>query len=91
MPEEIHKPEVGDVIVYHDPVGTPFNALVICTWSSLCLNLVTIEDDPARDDSYGRQIRRITSCNHKSVMPVHGNYWRWPREEPSPIVEPTAK
>jgi len=81
-------PETGDAIVYHDSVGTPFNAVVICVWSVKLLNLVTIEDDPSRSDSYGRQIRRITSCSHKSVMAVHGNYWRWADEDPNPIVQP---
>lgn len=87
---EVRMPEVGDPVVYHDPVGTPFNAVVICVWSAVMINLVTVEDDPTRSDSYGRQIRRITSCQHKSITTVHGNYWRWDNEEPNPIVQPVS-
>lgn len=82
--------QVGDVVVYHDPVARPFNALVIAVWTATCINLITIEGDTDRTDTYGRQTRRITSCSHKSVMSVHGNYWRRPDEEPNPIVEPLA-
>lgn len=82
---------VGDAIVYHEPDGTGKNGIVIAVWSqgpSYCLNLVTIEDDPARDDSYGRQIKRPTSISYKDNMPVHSNYWRWPEDEPNPVAQP---
>ncbi len=84
------KLEVGSVVVYADPVGKPSNALVTAVWSPTCINVVVMSDNDAETDTYGRQIKRYTSLSHKSVMPVHGNYWRWPDETPNPVVQPTA-
>jgi hypothetical protein len=90
MEQPTRQPKPGDVVVYHDPTGKPSNALVTAGWSPTCINLVLVSEDEAMQDSYGRQIQRFTSWAHKSVTPVHGNYWRWPEEEPNPYVPPAA-
>lgn len=85
---------IGDHVVYHDPVGKAHDALLTTIWSAdehPLVNLVYISSDEARQDSYGRQIERQTSCNHASKMPVHGNYWRFPDEEPNAYVPPVAR
>lgn len=83
--------KVGDVVVYHNPVGRPSNALVQAVWGPTCINIILVSLDESKTDSYGRQIEHQTSCSHKDTMKVHGNYWRLPSEEPNPIVEPAAK
>lgn len=83
--------KVGDVVVYHDPVARPQNALVQAIWGPTCINVVIVSADESRTDSYGRQIEHRTSLSHKSVMNVHGNYWRLESEEPNPIVAPVSK
>lgn len=85
-----HKLEVGSVVVYMDPVAKPMNALVTAVWGPTCINVVVMSDNEAETDTYGRQIKRFTSVSHKSVTPVHGNYWRWTDEEPNPVVTPSA-
>ena len=84
----VRTPKIGDVVVYHEPDGAARNSLVTAVWSPPLVNLVHISGDDARTDSYGRQIERPTSVSHASQMPVHGRYWRWPDEEPNPIVAP---
>lgn len=74
--------QIGDAVVYVDPVAVPHNALVTQVWSQECLNVVFVSGDTARGDSYGRQIERSTSLMHQSIVPVHGNYWRLPTETP---------
>jgi hypothetical protein len=43
-------------------------------------NLIFVSGDPAKDDTYGRQIERETSVIHRSGQPAPGNYWCWPDE-----------
>lgn len=83
--------KVNDLVIYADPVGKPLNALVTAVWGPTCINIVLVSDNENETDSYGRQIKRFTSVCHKSVMNVHGNYWRYPDEEPNPTVQPLAK
>lgn len=85
---EIH---VGDVVVYHNPVAKAFNALITAVWSKTYINVVIVSGDDTKTDSYGRQIERVTSLNHKSSMAVHGNYWRFEDETPNPIAVPAEK
>jgi hypothetical protein len=85
------KLEVGDLVVYVDPVAKPSNALVTAVWGPTCINVVAMSDNEAETDSYGRQIKRFTSVMHKSVTPAHGNYWRRPDEEPNPVVQPLTR
>lgn len=83
-------PAVGDAVVYHDTLGNAHNALVTAVWGTMCINLVCVSDNVNAGDQYGRQIERYPSTSHKSVMPTHGNYWRWAEEEPNPVVAPTS-
>ena len=61
-------PPLGAPDGYVSPTGEPG------------VNLVFIEDDAMRKDTYGRQISRATSVVHKSKQPAHGNFWCWPDE-----------
>ena len=81
--------KIGDNVVYHDPGGSPHNAVVNAVWSPPMVNLVYVSSDESRTDVYGRQIERATSCTHKSKTQVHGMYWRYLEEEPNPIVKPS--
>lgn len=90
MPD-VRMPEVGQVVVWHDPRGRAFNALVTCVWTATCLNLVIISDDEERKDAYGRQIERHTSQVHKSQVPVHGAYWRFWDETPNAYTPPVSQ
>lgn len=82
---------VGDVVIAHDPVGKASNALVTAVWGKNCINVVFTSLDPAKTDPYGRQTERYTSFMHGSVNTVHGMYWRFPDEQPNPIVPPLEK
>lgn len=90
-PDPIKQPEVGDHVIFVDPTGNDFNALVITRWSNLMINCVRVEDSEDRYDSYGRQIVRPTSVPHISNSPVHGLHWRWPGEKKAEIVQPEAR
>jgi len=81
---------VGDVVMYHDPNGRCFSALVTEVWTPTCINVVLVSGNKDKQDEYGRQIERQTSLSHKSTMNVHGFYWRFPDEEPNPYVPPAA-
>jgi hypothetical protein len=88
---EVKSVNVGEVVVFHDAKGNPFNALVTAVWSQLpigCSNLVMVQDDESMKDQYGRQIVRQTSVSHKDNMHVHGYYWRFLDEEPNPYIAP---
>jgi hypothetical protein len=85
MEHPLRTPEYGSSVVYHDPVGRAHQALVTAPWGPTCVNLVFVSSDESKVDTYGRQIERQTSCVHKGSTPVHGNYWRWPDEEPNPV------
>lgn len=89
--QDERKPAVGDLVVFHDEQGKPFNALVTIAWSGVCTNMVIVSGDESKQDQYGRQLERKTSCNHMSVVSAHGLYWRWPDETPRPYVPPVAK
>lgn len=85
------EPKVGDVIVFHDSKNRPRNALVTVIYSTGCINAVYVSGDDTRQDSYNRQIERTATCMHKSINQFHGQYWRWPDEEPNAIAQPTAR
>lgn len=88
---EQKQPRVGEIVVYHDPVGKPSNALVTAVWTPTCINIVIVSEDDSKTDTYGRQIERKTSLQHASVMNVHGNYFRFPDEKPNEYVAPLEK
>jgi hypothetical protein len=82
---------VGDRVIYVDPKGTCFDALVTAIWSRLpngCLNLVYVVDNENQTDQYGRQLSRATSMCHKDYMKVHGSYWMFADEQPNNYVAP---
>jgi hypothetical protein len=81
-------PQLGHAVIYHDPVGTPHDALVTAVWSPTCINVVFVSGDDTKQDPYGRQIERSTSIPHKSNSPVHGFYFRFADEEPNPYIKP---
>ena len=82
-------PRIGEAVLYVDPVGVVHPALVTKDWTADCINLVLVSSDEAKADSYGRQIERQTSLMHASVVPVHGNYWRFV-DEPGKDTERAA-
>lgn len=75
-------PQVSDPVVYVDPVAVQHAALITAVWGKTCVNVVVVSRDTNRRDSYGQQIERVTSCVHKTMNEAHGNYWRFPDEEP---------
>ena len=86
--DEKRTPKVGESVVWHEADGTPLTALVTAVWTPTCINVVVVSCDEAKQDSYGRQIERRTSCGHKSGSTVHGFYWRFEDEEPNPYIPP---
>lgn len=80
----------GDVVIYHDETGTPFNALVTSGGyeysddkSTCWINVLFVSDDVTKKDNYGRQIERSSSVSHVSKTSAWGRYWRWPEETPN--------
>lgn len=70
------KVEVGDAVVYVDPVGKHHKAIVTAAWSYSCINLVLVSEDVTKTDTYGRQIERQTSMMHSSSPGrAHGFFW----------------
>ncbi len=70
--------KVGQAVVYVDPRGVRHDAILTAVWDSgptPSVNLVYVSDDPARNDTYGRQIERSTSVVNQSLQSAHGNYW----------------
>lgn len=71
--------QIGDTVTYVDSLRQERPALVTNVGApdeAPWLNLVVVSDDPARDDSYGRQIERFTSVVHQSRQTAPGNYWK---------------
>lgn len=83
------QPMPGDRVIYHDPVGTPHEALCTTNWGS-CINVVFISSDENKKDTYGRQIERESSVSHKLNNTAHGRYWRWPDEVANGFTAPVA-
>lgn len=49
-----------------------------------CCNLVYVSDDKSKEDPYGRQLERTTSCANgrsQGLTPFVGCCWAWPDEE----------
>jgi hypothetical protein len=71
--------DVGRAVIFTDTHGVKHNALVTAVWGELgvhSINLLFVEDDPAKTDQYGRQInRQNTSVVHKSGQSAHGMYY----------------
>lgn len=82
------QPKFGEPAVYVDPVGQAHPALITAVWGEKCVNVVLVTRDASKTDVYGRQIERQTSCNHQSQHAAHGNYWRYPEDEPKSTEVP---
>ena len=87
------KYEVGQHVKFIDEYRKPHDALILIWWKGPgwpepytgengepgC-NLVLVDPDPQKEDSYGRQIDRKTSLVHLSNNPGKGFCWCWPDE-----------
>lgn len=83
-------PEHGDVVIYHDEVGTAFNALITTgafehsnIYPKGWINVLYVSKDVTKKDNYGRQTERSSSVSHVSQTTAWGRYWRWPDEKPN--------
>ena len=88
MDDRVEEVEVGTPVVFCDSTGNDHNALITANWGHGCVNLLHVSSDKEKQDSYGRQIERVTSLNHVSDSDVHGFYWRFADEEPNPYKPP---
>jgi hypothetical protein len=75
-------PEVGGIVIYVDPRGRKYKALVTAVWpfeygkdKEPGLNLVIVSADPDQYDDYGRQIIRPSSVPHQTSQAAPANYW----------------
>jgi hypothetical protein len=66
-------PQLGHAVIYHDPVGTPHDALVTAVWSPTYINVVFVSGDDTKQDPYGRQIERSTST--RLVKSAYRRLW----------------
>lgn len=83
---------VGELVIFHDSKGQPHNAIVTTIYSPFCINAAYVSGDEKEQDQYGRQIKRTASCMHVSTNGMaHGNYWRYPNEEPRQFVPPVER
>ena len=81
---------IGDAVIFVDARGVEHTALVTCIFGDFehcddthgehrtgpSLNVVFVSDDPAKYDTYGRQIERSTSVVHGSDQAAHGMFWK---------------
>lgn len=87
------KYETGQHVVYVDHFGKAHDALITVWWHGdreiSCYlsefgdpgcNVVYVDKDEDKTDTYGRQIYRETSVIHKTKQPAHGNFYCWPDE-----------
>jgi len=82
--------KVGDHVVFADQQGRHQNAIVICvfgknSWDEESdfgptINVLFADQNPEREDSYGRQSKRETSVPHKGGSTAHGYWWALPSE-----------
>lgn len=83
------KLNIGDRVIYTDPLQKDHEALVTAVWDEASgapygdppgCNIIYVVDDESRSDQYGRQIERDTSVVHVSYQAAPGRQWRWPDE-----------
>tara|TARA_R110000868_G_scaffold118613_4_gene314548 strand:- start:762 stop:1025 length:264 start_codon:yes stop_codon:yes gene_type:complete len=84
----MREPQLGEAIVYCDPTGVDYDALITAVWGTTCINLLFVSGDENRKDSYGRQVERQTSMSHVSQSQVHGFYWRFKEDKSNPYKAP---
>ena len=68
---------IGDVVDAVTASGEPVKALVVYVHSQNCINTVFMSPDPAKTDTYGRQIERMDSLSRKEegVTAPGGRYF----------------
>ena len=78
---------IGSAVQIKDEHGVQRNALVTNAWPAtieyddsqpvhLCLNVVYVSADEAKQDCYGRQTEHQTSCMHRSTAgECPGRFW----------------
>lgn len=85
---------VGEKVVYFDEFGREHDALVTAVWGERTegeteqgaylnepgCNLLFISPDAKREDSYGRQIERRSSCVHVMYQAAYGNCYCLPEQ-----------
>lgn len=83
------QPHVGDAVVFIDENRVARDALITAVHDDTCVNLVLVNRNRDQQDTYGRQIERETSCQHRSLLgrPV-GKFWRFRDEDPSVDLGP---
>lgn len=74
-------PKVGDSVIFTNPVGDDYTALVTAVWSPTCINVIYTSADETKKDQYGRQVERSTSVQRMADWTAHGNYFRF-HDEP---------
>jgi len=90
MNDRKYEYEVGQHVIYVDPLGIPRDALVTVWWGDVrtCgdivdesgCNVAFVEGDAAKKDANGRQVSHSTSVVHRSKQAARGNYWCWDYE-----------
>jgi hypothetical protein len=74
--------QVGEFVIYVDPVGKERPALITAVWGGPndlnppALNVVFVNDDENQKDNYGRKIERMSSVVHRTNQHAHGQYWK---------------
>lgn len=72
-----------------DEVGGVHDGLVTNAWGGMkvkdgiagpCINVLFVTDDETKNDPYGRQIERLSSCSHKLSTRAPGRFWYFPDE-----------
>lgn len=78
---------VGMPVIYVDHYGQSHAALATAVWGpedfnpemdTTCINVVFVDGDEEKTDTWGRQIGRDSSVVHKNAQTAHGNYWDFP-------------
>ena len=86
-------PKVGGLVTFRDEIRRDHDALVTEVWNPgteyVSLNVVFVDADDAKHDSYGRQIKRETSVPHQQHCPA-GRNWRTPGVSPENPPTPVA-
>ncbi len=80
---EHRAPVVEETVVWHDTKGKGHEVLVTAVHNDHVINIVRVSNNKNEQDQYGRQLKRESSVTHKSMSQVHGNYWRFPWEDPN--------
>ena len=80
--KDVTPANVGDHVIFVDPVGKSHDALILAVHGTNCINLAYVDDDVKQFDNYGRKVnKQYTSCSHGSIVQAHGNFWLWPGEK----------